>query len=58
MYDSGDSPCLVGFSTMTRDVSKLLALAEERVARVDVFLGTQHAFIETLRRLGQDKTQA
>lgn len=43
---------------MTRDASKLLALAEERVERVDVFLGTQHAFIDTLRRLGQDTTDA
>ena len=43
---------------MTRDVPKLLSLAEERVARVDVSLVTQHAFVQTLRRLGQDATQA
>jgi len=41
---------------MTRDLPKLLALADERIARSDVFLHTQRNLIETLRRLGHDTT--
>jgi hypothetical protein len=43
---------------MTRDVPKLLALAEERVARVNIFLHTQRDFIKTLRHIGRDTTAA
>lgn len=56
--DIGNSIWLVGSYPMPRDIPKLFALAEERVARTDAFLHTQHAFIDTLRRLGQDTTQA
>jgi hypothetical protein len=43
---------------MTRDVSTLLALSEERVARADVFLKKQRELVEGLRAIGQDTTQA
>ena len=41
-----------------RDVSKLLALSEERVARAEVFLQKQRALIEGLRAIGRDTTEA
>jgi hypothetical protein len=43
---------------MMRDIPKLLALAEERVRRTDVFLHRQHEIIERLLTLGQDTTAA
>jgi hypothetical protein len=43
---------------MTRDVSTLLALSEERVARAEMFLQKQRALIEGLRTTGQDATEA
>ena len=43
---------------MTRDVSKLLALSEERVARAEIFLQKQRGLIEGLRAIGQDTTVA
>jgi len=43
---------------MTRDVSNLLALSEERVARAELLLQKQRALIEGLRAIGQDATEA
>jgi hypothetical protein len=43
---------------VTRDVPKLLALAEERVARTEIFLQKQRVLIDGRRALGQDATQA
>ena len=43
---------------MTRDIPRLLALAEERVRRTDVFLDRQHEIIERLLALGQDTIAA
>ena len=43
---------------MARDISKLLELAEERVARSERFLRTQRELIETLRRLGYETADA
>lgn len=43
---------------MTRDVPKLLALSEERVARAEIFLQKQRGLIEGLRAIGQDTTVA
>ena len=43
---------------MTRDIPELLALAEERVARSEACMRKQRDLIETLRRLGQDTTDA
>ena len=48
------SPALGSVSPMARDISKLLELAEERVARSERFLRTQRELIETLRRLGYE----
>jgi hypothetical protein len=43
---------------VTRDVPKLLALAEERVARTEIFLQKQRVLIDGRRAVGQDTTQA
>ena len=43
---------------MTRDVPKLLALAEERVARTEMLLQEQRALIDGRRAVGQDTTEA
>ena len=43
---------------MTRDVPKLLALAEERVARTEMFLEEQRVLIDGRRAVGQDTTEA
>jgi len=52
------SPALGSVSPMARDISKLLELAEERVARSERFLRTQRELIETLRRLGYETADA
>jgi len=52
------SPALSTVSPMARDISKLLELAEERVARSERFLRTQRELIETLRRLGHETADA
>jgi len=43
---------------MKRDLPKLLALAEERVAASEACLHKQREVIETLRRSGHDTTRA
>lgn len=52
------SPALGSVSPMARDISKLLELAEERVARSERFLRTQRELIETLRRWGYETADA
>jgi len=42
----------------TRDVPRLLALAEERIARANLFLRRQRAVIESLRAEGRVTTDA
>lgn len=50
---------LLGYGhAVTRDVPKLLALAEERVARTEMFLEEQRALIDGRRAVGQDTTEA
>ena len=55
-YSQSPAPGTV--SPMARDISKLLELAEERVARSERFLRTQRELIETLRRLGHETADA
>jgi hypothetical protein len=43
---------------MARDMTKLLELAEERVARSERFFRTQREHVETLRRLGHETADA
>ena len=52
------SPDLGTVSPVPRDLPKLLALAEERVARSEMFLRTQRELIQTLRRLGHETANA
>ena len=44
--------------SMAPDAAKVLALADERVARSRAYLHTQREILETFRRLGHDTSHA
>ena len=58
MSDIGNLALFGRVFPMTPDATKVLALADERVARSRVYLHTQRELLETFRRLGHDTSHA